>query len=312
MENQQPVEDREARIQSIVATLASHFERSRDSIVWIGSGLSIGSGYPDWPEAIKQLSEACITEKADIPPSSVADDLLEWAEQCKAANREEYVKTLGRIFGASPKVIRRTYSLISACPFRFLVTTNFDPCLESVCGRSDSVISYPDMSLFREGSSHTYVYLHGKARWGTKVNAAKLVLAKSDFAVAYSHNSSLLPGALEQLVIRHRILFVGCRLGEPVLRETFKRIKEIQERFTSIPSTKKTILLADAPDEEIAKREAKDMESLGIDILRYPLCEGDESPTSDRHRLLDEVWERVWLKLREQSDPYSQEGGLPS
>lgn len=311
MENQQPVEDRAARIQSIVAALASYLERSTDSIVWIGSGLSIGCGYPDWRETLKQLSEACITQKDDIPPSSMKDDPLKWAEQCKRANLEEYINTLGRLFGDFPRVIRTTYNLINSIPFRYFVTTNYDPCLERVCGYSGEVIFYPDM-FFSESSNRTCVYLHGKARHGIKVDATDLVLAKSDFDKAYSHNTSLLPGVLERLVTNHPILFVGCRLEEPALKETLKRIKKIQERFTTRPLSKKMILLADAMDEKTAKKEHREMESLGIEILRYPLCKGDESPTSDRHRLLDEVWEQVLLKLRGQSDPYNQEGGLPS
>jgi hypothetical protein len=55
------------------------------------------------------------------------------------------------------------------------------------------------------------------------------------------------------------------------------------------------------------------MASLGIEILRYPLNDGDDLPANaNRYRLLDDVWERVWLRLREQSDPFNQEGGLPT
>jgi hypothetical protein len=312
MEDRETKQDRETRIDNIVALLASLFDRSGDSIVWIGSGLSIGCGYPGWQEAIEQLCKACIPGKADVQPSSVADDLLEWAERCKETNRVEYHKTLERIYGGPPHLIRTAYVRIGACPFRFLVTTNFDPCLEAVCGSNDPVITYPNLALFR-GTHHTCVYLHGKARWGTEPKADNLVLAKSDFAVAYSPGSSLLPGAVEQLLVSHRVLFVGCGLREPVLKQLFRRIKEMQESRTSIPLGKRIILLPDTKDEARAEQEAEHMKSLGIEILRYPLNE-DDGPhqPANPHLMLDDVWERVWLQLREKPDPFNQKGGLPS
>jgi hypothetical protein len=312
MPNQQQREDREARIDLAANSLAGFLKRSDDCIAWIGSGLSIDCGYPSWETAIKQLCDACIEGKADIQPSLVADDLLVWAEQCKKANRKVYIRTLGHMFGDPVHLIRATYCHIIAYPFRFLVTTNFDPCLETACGPTNPVIAYPDVSLL-EASRHSSVYLHGKARWNAKVNAADLVLAKSDFAKAYSHNKSLLPGALEQLIVGNRILFIGCRLQERILKDTFQRIRRIQERLSRTPVKRKMILLPDTVDREQSDEEEEYMTSLGIEILRYPLTDDDDfHPSTNRHRLLDDIWERVWLRLREQSDPFNQEGGLPS
>lgn len=305
-------EDPISRTNRIAGTVASLFE-GRDCIIWIGSGLSIGCGYPDWPSAIEQLCKACIPDKADIRPSRVAEDLMEWAEQCKAANVEEYVKTLGRLFGGLPNVIRTTYALINACPFRYLVTTNFDPCLERVRGPSDPIVTYPDLDLFSAGTRHACVYLHGKARWGTSVDASNLVLARSEFSFAYSHDTSLLPGVLEQLVAHHNLLFVGCRLSEQIVNDTFQRIKNIHERSTKLPPTRKMILLADEQDPEKAKEEEQKLTTLGIEPIRYPLLDKDNlGPEENLHRLLDDVWEKVWLKLRSQSDQFRQEGGLPT
>jgi hypothetical protein len=305
-------EDREARIDLAARALANFLKGPDDCIAWIGSGLSIDCGYPSWEEAIRQLCDACIEGKADIQPSLVADDMLEWAEQCKRANPKEYIRTLGRLFGDSPHVIRTTYSHVIAHPFRFLLTTNFDPCLEMACGPNNSVIAYPDMSLLAAGH-HTSVYLHGKARWSAKVDAANLVLAKSEFDKAYSPQRSLLPGALQQLVVEHRILFIGCRLQENILKETFQRIKRIQQHLSRTPLKKKMILLPDPKDNQQSDDEEQYMASLGIEILRYPLHDvSDHHQSASPHRLLDDIWERVGLRLREQSDPFNQKGGLPS
>lgn len=312
MAEQEQKEEREARIDLVATSLAGFLRRSDDCIAWIGSGLSIDCGYPSWEVAIKQLCDACIEGKADIRPSMVADDWLEWAEQCKRANQEEYIRTLGRLFGDPPYVIRATYSHIIAYPFRFLVTTNFDPCLETACGPGNSVIAYPEMNLL-VAARHTSVYLHGKARWSAKVNAANLVLAKSEFAKAYSTKRSLLPGALQQLMVGYRILFIGCRLQESILKETFQRVKRIQEHFSGTPLKEKMILLPDPPDKKQSDEEEEYMASLGIEILRYPLDDvNDHQQSTSPHRLLDDILERVGLMRRRQPDPFSQEGSLPS
>lgn len=303
--------DRETRMNLVANSLASFLKGPDECIAWIGSGLSIDCGYPSWEEAIKQLCDACIEGKADIRPSLVADDMLEWAEQCKSANQKEYIRTLGRLFGGAPHVIRATYSHIIANPFRFLVTTNFDPCLETACGPLNPAIAYPKLSLLGE-AHHTSVYLHGKARWSAKVNAGNLVLAKSEFAKAYSPKKSFLPGALQQLMIGHRVLFIGCRLQEGLLRETLKRVKRIQES-SGTPVKPRMILLPDAPDEKQADDEKAYMGSLGIEILRYPLDnDKDHLPSEHPHRLLDDILERVGLMQSGGSDPFNKEGGLPT
>jgi hypothetical protein len=312
MADQEQRENREARIDLVATSLAGFLGRSDDCIAWIGSGLSIDCGYPSWEVAIKQLCNACIKRKADIRPSMVADDWLEWAEQCKRANQEEYFRTLGRLFGDPPYVIRATYSHITAYPFRFLVTTNFDPCLETACGPANSVIAYPDVNLL-VAAHHASVYLHGKARWSAKVNAANLVLAKSEYAKAYSPQRSLLPGALQQLVVGHRILFIGCRLQESILKETLQRIKRIQEHHSGTPLKRKMILLPDPQDDKQSNEEEEYMASLGIEILRYPLDDvNGHHQLASPHHLLDDILERAGLMRRRQPDQFSEKGGLPS
>ncbi len=311
MPDQQLSEDLEARIERIAKLLDSFLRESDDCVAWIGSGLSIDCGYPSWDAAIRELCDACIEGKSDVPPSLVADDWLEWAEQCKKANREEYTRTLGRLFGDSPYTIRATYAHVVTYPFRFLLTTNFDPCLETACGHNNQVIAYPQLPLLGL-APRASVYLHGKARWSARVDATNLVLAKSEFAKAYSPKRSLLTGALQQLMIGHRVLFIGCRLQERLLRETFRRIRRIQESCGISPKPR-MILLPDTQDERQSGEENEYMASLGIEILRYPVDDvEDKRPSAHPHRLLDDILERVGLMRRRGADPFNQEGGLPS
>jgi hypothetical protein len=73
------------------------------------------------------------------------------------------------------------------------------------------------------------------------------------------------------------------------------------------------ILLPDAQNEMQSEGEKKYMGSMGIEILRYPLdSDEDHRPSPHPHRLLDDILEQVGLMQSRGSDPFNQEGGLPT
>jgi len=290
----------ESRISSLTTSLTDLIQEDPRSMIWIGSGLSIGAGYPSWQTAIERLCAACIPEKFDLPPSLMVTEKLEWAEKCKTANPEMYFQILGELFGWYPTYTRTAYSHICACPFRYLVTTNFDPCLEAARGRSHGIMSYPKL-LFDHGFRHMVVYLHGKALHGNDVDTRNLVFTSSDFEKAYTE--SLLPGLLDQLLIRNSTLFVGCGLQEPVLKRVFARVAKLQAD-TSLSPRRKMILLCDRTSAADEQRETDEFQRLGIGVLRYPLAYGiGPDGRSEPHRYLDQVWARVRTKVSEAIPP---------
>lgn len=294
----------EERVSSLVESLKALISEDRDVMVWIGSGMSMGCGYPDWQTAIEKLCAACIPEKSDLPPSLMVRQKLDWADKCKAANREKYLETLGQLFGNRARYTRTAYSDICACPFRYLVTTNFDPCLERARGGMQGIMSYPQLALLNHGFTNMVVYLHGKARHGEIIDATNVVLANSDFETAYAPTRSLLPGALQQLLISHSTIFVGCGLEEPVLQRIFTKIAAIHAD-TSLPARKKVIIFPERSP-ELEEREARKMRKLDIDILRYPL--DATASRDDRHRYLDEVWARIRTEITQNRQAISRQG----
>lgn len=296
----------EERISSLVESLKSLITASGDVMVWIGSGMSIGCGYPDWQTAIEKLCAVCIPEKSDLPPSLMVSERLKWAAKCQEANREKYLETLGDLFGNRQRLTRAVYSDICACPFRYLLTTNFDPCLERASGRLDKVMAYPRLVLPNDGYARMVVYLHGKVRHGEKIDATNVVFTSADFDNAYTPGRSLLPGVLQQLLIRHATIFVGCGLEEPVLQRAFTEIAAIHAN-TTLPPQQKTIISPErSPDQE--EQEENKMRNLGVNILRYPLDSTAASP--DRHRYLDEVWSRVRTEIAHSWQPISHQGAF--
>jgi len=295
--------DLETRITALVAKLVSLISPHGETIAWIGSGLSIGCGYPDWEKAVVELCEACIPDKADIPPSSLASDLLDWTQRCKDADPNQYTNTLARLFGKVPISIRSAYSSICGCPFRYVVTTNFDRCLEITRGMR-MVLAYPDLNLVKYRAPHQVVYLHGKVRAPSEATAEDLLFTAKELDDAYTN--SFVTSALHLLLGGFPTIFVGCGLREAVLKNLFKHLRDIH-RHTRILPQQKLILLADEPDNEKRDRQDREMNELGISIERYPL--DHDGGSQNRYRYLDEIWARVREEMSQSMQSQMLNGG---
>jgi hypothetical protein len=285
------------RLDELVKTVASFISPVGETVVWIGSGLSVGCGYPGWSDAVEALCEVCIPGKADITPSMLGQELLTWAQRCKDADPEEYTKTLERLFSGYPKSLRTAYSSICGCPFRFLVTTNFDYCLAMASGREDGILTYPDIRLLPNHSTSTVVYLHGRARNGSVVDASALLFTANELDDAYA--KSFIPSTLHSLLGSFPCIFVGCGLEEAVLENLFAHLKGIH-KHTRIPEQKKVILLPEEPDSNRRDAQFKKMQELGVEILRYPLDEA--APCQNRYHYLDEIWAMVRDEIRQSKE----------
>ena len=281
------------RVKAIVSLISP----SGDAVVWIGSGLSVGCGYPRWSDAVAALCEDCIPGKADITPSMLAQELLTWAQRCKEADPEKYKGTLERLFSGYPRSLRTAYSSICGCPFKFLVTTNFDYCLAMASGREDGILTYPDVRILRSPSSNTVVYLHGRARKGTIVDTSSMLFTANELNDAYVN--SFIPSTLHQLLGSFPSIFVGCGLEEAVLENLFKHLKRIHEH-TEITRQKKVILLPEEPDRARRDAQLRRMDELEVEILRFPLDE-DARP-EDRYHYLDELWAMVRDQIRQRRE----------
>ncbi len=294
----------ELRVEELVNNLVSRIAPNGETIVWVGSGLSVGCGYPGWTTAVAELCDACIPGKADIRPSAVATELLEWAQRCKDADPDRYLHTLERLFGGHPKAIRPAYSSICGCPFKFVVTTNFDPCLATASGSHHGILSYPNILVASVPFANTVIYLHGRVRTGRVVSARDLLFASRDLDEAYDR--SFIPSTLDQLLGRFPTIFVGCGLEEAVLKNLFRRLRNVH-RHTRTDSKQKTVLLADEANSSKMREQNRNMEELGIEILRFPL--DDEGAPHDRFHFLDDIWARVRDELRQNMQPIIQQGG---
>lgn len=215
-----------SQLQQLAAELWPWIERW-DCVAWIGAGLSRNAGYPSWPDTVRKLCSVCRVGPLAPHEEWEADGLIDKAEECKTANPEAYRSTLADLFGRRPVETRLAFSYLMKLPFKAYVTTNFDPLL-AVAGRTHErgpLFAYPSLPLVKLGlDSHPVFYIHGLARHGTQATGDDLILARSDFESAYQ---GIVGSFLDQLLTYYPVLFLGCRLTEPTMHETFRRVHRI-------------------------------------------------------------------------------------
>lgn len=198
-------------------------------VAFIGSGLSSGS-YPSWPELVNSLCERCGSSH-HVNDDSPGDDFLDAAQDAKDCAKDKYFSFLGKTFGRPASDASLTYDALLALPFDSYLTVNLDPLLalkaRTACRPcSDGVKAFPSLDRGDMGN-RTIHYLHGFIKEGTKPADGTIVLARDEFTAAYSNNSNL-KNFLMPTLENTPIVFIGCRLLEPVMPEVFAICKEHQ------------------------------------------------------------------------------------
>lgn len=270
--------------------------RSGSCIAFVGSGPSIGAGYPDWIEVVKKL---CSETGVDCPAAlerEPAETLLRLADNCRQTDADKYCDVLFRLFASEPPDIPESLHSLAALGFKSYVTTTFDPllrrALEFEPGRTcDGWYCYPSVptaALERRSLLH----IHGKIDPGSVPSPSVIVLTGKDFDAAYDPANSPLWSFCQQLFTYYSCCFVGCGLKEPAfakLLEVCHRIRENLQRmggvgtppehFALLPehTISKIDTTLDRVGEEIHRLEAQETAvfgSLGITVVRYKVIDG--------------------------------------
>ena len=254
-------------------------------IAWVGSGISKPL-YGNWPSSITSLCVACgVADFGASTREPTADDLLDKAEECKRTNVAAYESTLAVMYGGEFGKTRIAYERLVRAPFRAYVTTNVDPLLSTageVVG-SEALRYYPELpSIDIERCKKPIFYIHGHARPNGIANGHNLVFARSDFERAYGP-SGVVRQFVEQLLTNYPIVFWGCQLQEPGIRESLQRVRDMHTqvkeardgftpplRFAVLPTIyARTKGKLGQETEEAEAAEADYFTAIDIKVLRY-------------------------------------------
>lgn len=203
---------------------------SKECVVFIGSGASCAS-YGSWHELVNRLCEHC-GSSSRVEYDDRAEAFLAAAQDAKDEDEDAYYSFLGEYFGRRTVPPSWLYDVILSLPFESYLTVNFDPllALQSRTAR----IPFPNRfrvpaTLDREAMQYRSIhYLHGYIEHGEAKAPEDIVLAKSEFDRAYAADTPLRTLLIPTLV-NDPIVFIGCRLKEPVMPRVFKICKKQQQ-----------------------------------------------------------------------------------
>jgi hypothetical protein len=268
---------------------------SQKCVVFIGSGPSHGC-YDPWPDLVNHLCVRC-GSPSRVTDGSTGDQFLDAAQDAKTADEMGYYSCLGEHFGRPADRTSLLYGLLLSLPFRCYLTVNIDPLLalgartaRIPCGR---VIAYPSLDR-REMTNRSINYLHGLVNEGAPPAPGTIVLCRSEFDDAYRPNSNLM-NLLVPTLENDPILFVGCRLKEPVMSQVFSICKQNQQvrlkvmaelgrpmsnpppRFILLQEPDVSGAVSPAQSASMVQKEEAYYREMDITPIWYPGARGDHS-----------------------------------
>lgn len=205
-----------------------------DVVIFVGSGLSIWSGLPDWETLIRKLIDLSAAKGS---PTKVAEEAFAARQLLEAADAlrltpNEIAQALRNSFGFSSAKPHEIHSLlVNLGPKRF-ITTNFDSLIEQELGlqgrlgtfRTVTSRQIAELADIVKASADEFVFKpHGDLS-----DADSIVLTSRDYERLIGSESNLVRRALETILVTRPILFIGYGLRDP---DTSLVLRTLNDRY---------------------------------------------------------------------------------
>lgn len=210
------------------------------AVAFLGSGLSLAAGLPDWPGLLKELAEQA--HASGQVTDQERTQLIEWAGQpdflmladalVNRLGRGNFVRFMKEKFGGDrqPTEVHRQ---LAAVPFAAYITTNYDTLLEDawseVKRKRLEVFTHEDQSELRDPFRNRRPFLvkvHGDIH-----GPDSLVLGLQDFRKVI-HENRAYSRFMEDVLSRYSIVFLGYSLSDP---DVLNILDELVSVFDGVP-----------------------------------------------------------------------------
>jgi hypothetical protein len=187
--------------------------------LFLGAGVSIPAGLPNWPTLLEKLAS-----KAGVDPPAKGCDLWDAATPIVNALGATYHQTMAEILDSTRHAVG--HALLAGLRINQMVTTNLDPCmelaLEPVLGDSDSfrVLARQLVS----GGKPWLLKLHGDIRVD-----GSAVLTRKDLDEHIAQDKPL-RSVVESLLLTSHLLFVGFGLQDKSFLELACGVSNVRKR----------------------------------------------------------------------------------
>ena len=201
---------------------------SGNAWAFVGSGVSVDAGLPDWQKLYTLTAERLtghtpdLVELSDLPV--LFDKLIR--DHGKEAVHTQVKTELGSITAPG-----RLHKLIAAWPFQNYVTTNYDPLLDTALSSAyPGWVSVgntpPETRRISREVSKTIWHPHGMI--GLLGEKSHLVISQNDYDAIYPAGSVVLE-TLKAILRMHSLVFIGFGFNDPDLIELLKAVARLSD-----------------------------------------------------------------------------------
>lgn len=194
-----------------------------ECVLFLGAGLSKGSGLPDWSELIAHL-----VDDLRIPhPVKHLDylDVAQWYSEHERFGPTKLAEYISTALADPQKQTRPTLAhyLLLSLPVRYVITTNYDHLLEQALHALRRnplpIIRQQEVARTGPGEGVYVIKFHGDIS-----DPQNLVLTRDDYDQFFRARPAM-ASLLEGLLLNETIFFVGYSLRDPNLRQIYSRIE---------------------------------------------------------------------------------------
>lgn len=232
----------------------------RSASLFVGAGLSIAAGYPDWGSLLVGIAKEIgldIKKEWDLP--AVAQFYVNKAN----ANRAEVTQHLVNTFKSRPRAVPANHRILARLPFDHIWTQNYDETIElaweQASKRLDVKSRNNDLTTSYRDADAVLYKMHG-----TVSQPDDTILTKDDYDM-YARKRSGFLRILESQLITHTFLFLGLSFTDPNLNYLMSAIRDA---FTTAARTHYTILKRPPGDYDRNRFElfAADLSRYGVRV----------------------------------------------
>jgi len=190
--------------------------------IFVGSGVSICSGFPSWNDVIKQFSEPLGLSKEILTNK----ELMEIPDKYHHKYKDyEFKKLLKDIFDISPTSITLQEKILQINPYH-IITTNWDNLLEqamiNIPDRYYDIV-HNDNDLSKVANDKLIINMNGSLSKLDDNNNA-IVMKESEY-LAYSDNFPLIENYVKSIFSTKRVLFIGYSLSDHTVQQIIHWVK---------------------------------------------------------------------------------------
>ncbi len=189
---------------------------ARECVLFVGAGLSRGTGLPDWSELINRLAGELGIKRDGLDYL----DLAQWYRE--RFGHRQLAEVIHQTYGEPKALPTLAHYLLLSLPVRLVITTNYDELLEQTLIALKrypmKVVQQHDVTRIGNSQGTYVVKLHGDA-----ASAEEIVLSRDDYDSFFEKRPAMAL-LLEGLLLNHSFFFVGYSLRDPNFRQIYSRI----------------------------------------------------------------------------------------